>query len=108
MCKWLRNILQPLNVLNKNIRCVSYPLSRTAHPINIPIKWTGDALYVRWTLINTNNPNKNIAAKFDDKNGNETTRVVHITPMGNNRANSDLFIKCVNVSSLIVNGETII
>lgn len=106
MCQRLRDILQPLNVLGKDIKNIQYPLSRTAFPINLTIKWTGDYLDAKWTI--KKNSGKLAKADFHDKNQVDKTRIIPITPMGGDRAYSDLYFKCINVTSLIVNGETLI
>ena len=106
MCQRLRDILLPTNVLGKDIRCVSYPLSRTQFPINLTCQWVGDRILVQWTVKKSSG--KYAKAKMTVKDGTPATFVVHATPMGGDRAASDLYFKCTNVTSLIVDGQQLI
>ena len=106
MCQRLRDIFFPTNVLGKDIRCVSYPLSRTQFPINLTCQWVGDRILVQWTFKSSSG--RYVKAEIKLKDGTPATFVVPATPMGNTRAASDLNFKCTNVTSLIVNGQQLI
>lgn len=117
MCKQLKDILFPLNVLGKKMKSIAYPLSDELTDEELQIVWAGERLQVSWTEILTiPNPRKKIVASmrfmYTDSEGKEESIIVRrgLLPHGERVTVTDnkVFFLCTNVTSLIVNGQTLI
>jgi len=111
MCKWLRDILFPTNVLGKKIRTFTFP---QVHPpyssYNYDIEWTGERLEFTYTISGRSGMIvKHYPHRITFENGNETEENVYVRQSQfPNAYSSDLYLKCTNVTKLIVNGEQLI
>lgn len=130
MCKWLRDILFPTNILGSDTNVVKYDFSDTTPPV-VPITppwdkryqftiiWSGDVLNLCYTKVNRTGIGSNMKIWHDQiretyYKGDNTTEV-QLTPdgtihLGNGSWVQDeiLYLKCTNVTKLIVNGEQLI
>lgn len=108
MCKWIKNILFPTNLLGKKKRCVTYQLP--TNPATLPIEWTGERLRVTYTFIKSVPPKvikKPVVYMFSD--GNETEEILDTHKAGFSIAEErTIHFECTNVTHLEINGETII
>ena len=111
MCKWLRNILFPTNILNKHVQ--SFEFEQVHPPYNsytYEIDWTGERLEFNY-YMNTRSGGKVVHTPkqiiFTD--GNESGEQIFIRQsLAPVVFVSNLYLKCTNVTSLVVNGETLI
>ena len=113
MCKRIKDILWPLNVLGKKKKSATYKLSGDPLPHTIPVEWWGDQLRITFTFyrrVYTPYPRTvTIPITLDFANGDGATET--ITTWRNGFAISEdwtLHFNCTNVTKLIVNGEQII
>lgn len=124
MCKRLRDILFPTNLLGKDVRCVEYDTSDTPYTgsnvgrhKHFDINWTGDQLVVSYTIrsaviygpgradITLYRENE----LFSEDGASELNVGCRITQTNRRQLETEmLYIKCTNVTSLEINGETII
>ena len=118
--KKIKNILQTLNLFGKNKRYVYFDTTNTPasdHKKTFTINWIGDRLIVSLTQgVQIKQPPSERKRSYNQiKNtytdgGTETIEVMSDNTI--NAAhwieNNKLFFDCTNVTSLIVNGETLI
>lgn len=119
MCKQLLSILFPLNILGKKIVNKKYIIPIPRYPQTINIVWTGEALDVAYTNYSVHNPEYSTLppqatqhrTRFVD--GDQSSVGVYVMIKSDiyetvTIVNDTLYFKCTNVTSLIVNGETLI
>ena len=53
MCKWIKDILFPTNVLGRKKQCVFYEFEdgSVPNPINLSIVWVGKKMRLSYTII---------------------------------------------------------
>lgn len=116
MCKWIKDILFPTNVLGKKKKCVFYEFEdgNVPNPINLSIVWVGEKIRMSYTIVtNVQRPFphavvvENGKADFNGGDGTEETYTISYR-RGTVLAKRKLYFNCTNVTSLIVNGEQLI
>lgn len=111
MCKWIKDILFPTNVLGKKIRTFTFP---QVHPpynsYNYDIEWTGERLEFTYTRYGRSGEVvRHFPRRIMFQDGNETEENVSIRQSQMPYVYvGDLYLKCTNVTKLIVNGEQLI
>ena len=118
MCKQLADILFPLNILGKKVRCVTYDTFSTPRIDNkktFVIEWIGERLEVSWTIfqyyaIKPQQIKRNIPYKEIYVGGGTETIETSATlpPRAKSIVKDTLYFKCTKVTKLIINGEQII
>ena len=111
MCKMIKEILSVLNPCGKRKRYLSIDVP----PYLLNIVWSGEALCVSYTEHRFTPKREHIYTpkKFAYANGNNTTETIDI-PNGDKSdakyfvVDNKVYFNCTNVTSLIVNGETLI
>lgn len=104
MCKWLRDILFPTNVLGKKKRCVKW-VHNFSSADNYTIQWAGDRLQICHASIWINGK----IDRFKDTYTVGGTFLYFVAAGVNYQVvNNTLYFNCTNVTSLIVNGEQLI
>ena len=111
-CKKIKDILFPLNVLGKKKQCVNYQLTDPL-PNTIPVEWIGERLRITFTYykrIYHPMPKKvTIPEIVDLENGDGSEEIIGVHRNGFAIADDwTIHFNCTNVTSLIVNGETLI
>jgi hypothetical protein len=118
MCKWIKYILFPTNVLGKKKKCVSFDTLNTPTIDNMQtfeIEYEGDALAVRYTQF-TQRKTPPRSRRYDPiehiSSGGETFEItaprVDNQRTASNIDNHVIYFNCTNVTKLIVNGEQLI
>lgn len=117
MCKQLLSILFPLNILGKKRKCVKYSvydLPVVGNEKTLNISWVGERLIVTHTIIQSfpfSREKETLQYKSDFHGDEQTTQSeVVIVRAGNylETVNDMVYFSCTNVTSLIVNGQTLI
>lgn len=119
MCKWLRDILFPTNVLGKKKQCVKYqlPVGFTSGTLNI--QWEGERLDVTFTygvqiklpLSERRRYYTNERYNFVDGDGGIDTIDIETRETMRDATwveGQMIYFNCTNVTQLIVNGEQLI
>lgn len=111
MCKWIKDILFPTNVFGKKIKTFTFPHTHPPYnSYNYDIEWTGERLEFTYTQSGRSGGKViQIPHRITFENGNNTEENVFVkqTQFPSSWA-SDLYLKCTNVTKLIVNGEQLI
>ena len=114
MCKAIKNILWPLNVLGKKIRSFKIPLENP--PYNdrtITIMWTGKRLDICYTQQARNGihavPPRPFRLRYEDGDNTTETFTIKQLALMDRRVWVDAFyIKATDVKLLVVDGEILI
>ena len=117
MCKQLLSILFPLNILGKKRKCVKYsvydlPVVGNKKVVNI--SWVGERLVVTHSEVQTipfGGEDKTYQRRSDFYGDGQTTQSEVVTVIAANYwyvVNDMVYFSCTNVTSLVVNGETLI
>ena len=120
MCKKILNILFPTNVLGQNVRSIPYKLP-DGGTITLNIVFDGDRLQINYTNIEIRMGRKTVIHPESTTFTDGDTYPVTIYRQGHGAAywfvgSADedapeynmIYLKCTNVRSLEINGETII
>ena len=112
-CKKIKQILWPFNIFGKDKKAISYPLPRDPLPHSIPVEWIGERLRVSFVftkhLLTPSPHNVNIPVVLDFTDGDGTTETINTWKNGFVITDDwTIHFNCTNVTSLIVNGETLI
>lgn len=110
MCKWIKDILFPTNVLGKKKKCIKYPLPSGYTSVNLDIECKGEMVvsYTRtWFPPNINFPNGEQKRVYV-KNETTTITIVRANQYGQRVGCKEVYFNCTNVTRLIVNGEQLI
>lgn len=115
MCKFIKDILFPLNLLGKKRVCVAYKVTgRTPEDYTLNVVWSGERMEVAYTQnIMRTMPPKKVSVSDMHTNGNESeitiyTRGEGSRPMGIQLIRNIVYFNCTNVTKLIVNEEQLI
>ena len=122
MCQRLRDILFPTNILGKDKRTIRFALPDNLTPVHLTIDWAGDHLeccYVERVVWHYMTPEPHTSTKktpvhYRYNNTEQGTQEIDIyRGLYHNVSRTDVvdscvYFKCTNVTSLIVNGETLI
>ena len=112
MCKRIKDILWPLNVLGKKIKSFTFPQTHPPYgTYSYDIVWTGERLEFSYTrFYRQGGTTQKRPERIMLENGNETEENITVQQSAIPLASwaSDLYLKCTNVTKLIVNGEQII
>lgn len=116
MCKFIKDILFPLNLLGKKRVCVAYtvPDGSQIADYTLNVVWSGERMEVAYTnriiqvMPGVIKPVSNIHT-----NGNESEIIIHTRgegarPQFTQLINNVVYFNCTNVTKLIVNGEQLI
>ena len=116
MCKQLADILFPLNILGKKVRCVTYdtpfvPGTSSNNYFDLNIEFKGDRFELRYTKyeVIVHSIWKTPVEEIRNLGFTETINVAagrrgsYYRPIENK-----VYIKCTNPTLLIINGEQII
>lgn len=113
MCKWIKDILFPTNVLGKKRKVIPFDTSAIpAMPFKtVTIQWTGERLQVCFTYATYNHYNNqyNYTQEKIDYSGGGTETLSLRDDWSIGKVNNDVvYFNCTNVTSLVVNGQTLI
>ena len=116
MCKFIKDILFPLNLLGKKRVCVAYtiPDGSMIEDYTLNVVWSGERMEIAYTNRMTQTmPGviKPVSTMHTD--GNESEITIHTRgegtrPMSTQLINNVVYFNCTNVTKLIVNGEQLI
>ncbi len=117
MCKQLLSILFPLNILGKNRKSRKFTIGDGFVILNIT--YTGEKLDCLWTYdVKTAPPGmKPVQEYFHERvtysNGSSTTEQLYINQGAQGYreqvvAGRTIYFSCTNITSLVVNGQTLI
>lgn len=115
MCKHIKDILFPLNVLGKKKRSVEYTLPSSDRYGIINVVFAGEYIDIAWTSHyvpsspiygkETFTPQKKFYANGDGETSNSfQTKQTHATGAVS-PLNNKFYFNCTNVTKLIINGE---
>lgn len=112
MCKFIKDILFPLNILGKKRVCVAYKVvGRTAEDYTLNVVWTGEQMEVTYTQIAVvPPPAKTLPRREMHTNGDSEEFTIYARPRPEriSLAEDTVYFNCTNVTKLIVNGEQLI
>ena len=112
-CKKIKDILHPFNIFGKDRRNFVIDLPDGYNSVPMAMEWTGERVIVRYTRI-WSPPKKYPHGEpytlvFEDANMREDTfTVVRAQNIHEHVGCKKIYLDCTNVTSLIVNGETLI
>ena len=114
--KVVQDILFPLNITGKDRKVVAYDLSGT--PAITPpgiktvnVQYTGDCVKAAYTIVKTAPPKPDVYENGGHVymgGGSESFIVPYTSGYGARRRTYTVYFNCINVTSLIVNGEQLI
>lgn len=116
MCKFIKDILFPLNLLGKKRVCVSYTVPDGAPIADYTLNavWSGERMEIAYTNRMTQvMPAEIKPVSSMHTNGNESEITIHTRgegtrPRTTQLINNVVYFNCMNVTKLIVNGEQLI
>lgn len=120
MCKWIKDILFPTNVLGKKRKSLTFDIpAYPPMPVTLTIVWSGELLKLAYTNLVSWRYGYNgdypivVSRKGQFKDGNSTTVTFNVKQGADGYetqtvANQRVYISCTNVTSLVVNGQTLI
>jgi hypothetical protein len=112
MCKFIKDILFPLNLLGKKRVCVAYKVTGSMpEDYTLNVVWSGERMEVTYTQIaRVPLPPKTLPMREMHTNGDseEFTIDTRRTPQRIQLAKDTVYFNCTNVTKLIVNGEQLI
>lgn len=110
MCKFIKDILFPLNVLGKKMQVIKYKLPSGNTPVAMTISFTGERLISMWTRIDTTWAGYVQVDGIKDVYANSEAITPYMLYRSATVAIQDdiIYFRCTNITSLIVNGETLI
>lgn len=115
MCKRLKDILFPLNILGNKVRCITYPTpfqpTSTVSSLDLAIEFEGKRFELRYLKywVNVLSRGTEPFTKIWDGDFAETVTVASGRRGSFNRPiKQKVYIKCVGAKKLIINGEQII
>lgn len=112
MCKFIKDILFPLNLLGKKRVCVAYKVvGSTAEDYTLNVVWSGERMEVTYTQIAVvPPPAKTLPKRKMHTNGDSEEFVIYArqTPQRIRLAEDTVYFNCTNVTKLTVNGEQLI
>lgn len=111
MCKFIKDILFPLNVLGKKKRSIVIDLPDGYDPVTLNINWEGDRIDVRYTRIWLPPRQYGKAQGIEQTLINGDAAAVDVIRVNNvhQRITCDkVYLECTNVEYLYVNGEKLI
>lgn len=118
MCKKILNILFPTNITGKRMQTIEFDISDipTESPgiKTINVQWSGAvlrALYTRHTASTSGGSRDYKMRKTFYGGGTDTFTVPNKRSMGgvsDRVINNLIYFKCINVTSLVVNGQVLI
>lgn len=113
MCKFIKDILFPLNLFGKKRVCVAYtiPDGVTIEDYTLNVVWSGERMEVTYTQIAVvPPPAKTLPRREMHTNGDseEFTIYARHRPERIRLAEDTVYFNCTNVTKLIVNGEQLI
>lgn len=116
MCKFIKDILFPLNLLGKKRVCVSYtvPDGSPIADYTLNVVWSGERMEIAYTQnIMRTMPPKKVSVSDMHTNGNESEIIIYTRgegarPQFTQLINNVAYFNCTNVTKLIVNGEQLI
>lgn len=119
MCKKLRDILFPTNVLGKDKRTIKFSLknkSISLHRILLDIQFVGKRLEICYTQVTNYNNYQEKSVAYE--NGDGTSILLDIHPYDRDGQYGDIirngalgdmiYLKCTDVTSLIIDWQQII
>lgn len=112
MCKFIKDILFPLNLLGKKRVCVAYKVTgRTPEDYTLNVVWSGERMEVAYTQIAVvPPPAKTLPRRKMHTNGDSEEFTIYARPRPERirLAEDTVYFNCTNVTKLIVNGEQLI
>lgn len=104
MCRWLSNILFPTEVIGRKRQCVKYTLPYTSGWRIIDVKATGKRIHMSVSYEDAA-PNKTVPLDIVDINDQTVGVMLANVEYIRNRL---VYFNCIDVKSLVVNGEQLI
>lgn len=116
MCKFIKDILFPLNLFGKKRVCVAYtiPDGATIEDYTLNVVWSGERMEIAYTQRNTRTmPGIITPISTIHIDGSESGIIVYSRDEGyrfrfTQLINNVVYFNCTNVTKLIVNGEQLI
>lgn len=114
MCKFIKDILFPLNLLGKKRVCVSYtvPDGSIIEDYTLNVVWSGERMEIAYTQRNVRTlPGITTPVSTIYTDGNESEIIVDTRtsrPQYIRLLHNIVYFNCTNVTKLIVNGERLI
>lgn len=115
MCKFIKDILFPLNLFGKKRVCTEYIVRATAREdYTLNVVWTGERMEIAYTnRITRPMPGVIRPVSNMQTNGNESEITIYTRDEGTRFMFTQLirdtvYFNCTNVTKLIVNGEKLI
>lgn len=115
MCKRIKDILFPTNVLGKKKKCIKVAVPEQSGAYNYEIVWSGERLQVAWAYnvqIKTPGERRRYIDPHKEifTNGDDDPETITIVQVNNARtwqqvSDAQLHINCTNVTKLTINGE---
>lgn len=113
MCKFIKDILFPLNLFGKKRVCVAYKVTgRTPEDYTLNVVWTGERMEIAYTQRNIRTmPGIITPISTIHTDGSESEIIVDTRTSRwqyIRLVNNVVYFNCTNVTKLIVNGEQLI
>lgn len=113
MCKFIKDILFPLNLLGKKRVCVSYKvIGSTPEDYTLNVVWSGERMEIAYTQRNVRTmPGIITPISTIHTDGSESEIIVDTRTSRwqyIRLVNNVVYFNCTNVTKLIVNGEQLI
>lgn len=113
MCKWIKDILFPTNVLGKKKKCIKVAIDNPPYTNRtFDIEWTGERLDICYTrIVRRGRTSTHNGQRLQFTNGNDTEESFIIGQRATTTLREwvdEVYFNCTNVTKLIVNGEQLI
>ena len=114
MCKFIKDILFPLNLFGKKRVCVAYtiPDGATIEDYTLNVVWSGERMEIAYTQRNIRTmPGIITPISTIHTDGSESEIIVDTRTSRwqyIRLVNNEVYFNCTNVTKLIVNGEQLI
>lgn len=115
MCKLIKDILFPLNLLGKKRVCVAYKVTGSMpEDYTLNVVWSGERMEISYTnRITRTMPGVIRPVSNIHTDGNESEIIVYSRDEGarfydTRLINNVVYFNCTNVTKLIVNGEQLL
>lgn len=113
MCKWIKDILFPTNILGKKKKCVKVAIENPPYTDRVfNVDWQGERLNICYTsLFRRSRTTKATPVRLvynEEEQGEQSFTVSQNSTLDRRTWTDEVYFNCTNVTKLIVNGEQLI